>query len=153
MSYGLYKLASIKGFAWIAFVYGGPYLTLNALLMVVFILNHTHPLVPYYDSSEWDWLRGSLATIDRDFGIFNMVFHNATKTHVAHHLFPGIPHYHAEEATRAMKPILGEHYQYDDTPFYQSLWSTIRDCVYVEEDEGDQNKGLYWFNDITDLNN
>ncbi|KAK1356952.1 delta(12)-fatty-acid desaturase FAD2 [Heracleum sosnowskyi] len=143
--YGLYNLVLIKGFAWVAFVYGGPYLVMCAFLMVVLVLNHTHTFVPYYDSSEWDWLRGSLCTIDRDFGILNKVFHRATNAHVAHHLFTNMPHYHIEEATRAFKPILGEHYHYDDTPFYKSFWITIKECVYVEEDKDDQNKGLYWF--------
>ncbi|KAK1356534.1 Omega-6 fatty acid desaturase, endoplasmic reticulum isozyme 2 [Heracleum sosnowskyi] len=145
MACGLYKLVLIKGFSWVALTCGGPYLVLNAIIMAITILNHTHPFVPYYDSTEWDWLRGSFATIDRDIGVFNMVLHKASKTHVAHHLFPTIPHYHAEEATRAIKPILGEYYQYDDSPFYKSLWSTVKECVYVEEDQGEQNKGLYWY--------
>lgn len=142
--YGLYKLATIKGFAWVGMVYGGPYLVLCSSLFIVLVLNHTDAFVPYYDSKEWDWLRGNLATIDRDFGFLNKIYHGATHAHVAHHLFPNMPHYHAEEATRAFKPILGEHYHYDDTPFYKSFWITMRECVYVQEDEGDQNKGLYW---------
>ena len=142
--YAVYKLALLKGFAWIGFIYGGPYLFQNAMLIIVAVLQHTNPLVPYYNSTEWEWLKGSMATIDRDFGFLNTVFHQQPNTHVAHHLFPKMPHYHAVEATKAFKPILGEYYQYDYTPFYKSLWSTLKDCVYVEEDE--QNKGVYWYN-------
>lgn len=142
--FALYKLALLKGFAWVAFIYGGPYLFTNAMLIIVVVLQHTNPLVPYYDSSEWEWLKGSMATTDRDFGILNTVFHHQTDCHVAHHLFPKMPHYHVVEATKAFKPILGEYYQYDHTPIYKALWNTINDCVYVEEDE--QNKGIYWYN-------
>lgn len=146
MIYALYKLVLLKGLAWIGFVYGGPYLVHTAMLFVVALLHHTHPLVPYYDSTEWDWLRGSLSTIDRNYGVLDTVYYQSTNTHVAHHLFTTIPHYHALEATRAIKPILGEYYRYDGTLFYKSLWSAIKDCVYVEEDEGGQNKGIYWYN-------
>lgn len=50
------------------------------------------------DVQEWSYLRGGLSTIDRDFGIFNKIHHDIG-THVLHHLFPQIPHYHLEEAT------------------------------------------------------
>lgn len=145
MVYALYKLVLLKGFAWVACAYGGPYLVQTSLLIIAATLHHTHPFVPYYDSTEWNWLRGSLSTVDRDYGIINTVFYQATNAHVAHHLFPTIPHYHAQEATKAIKPILGEYYRYDDTPMYISLWSAFKECVYVEEDEGDQNKGIYWY--------
>ncbi|XP_017233450.1 delta(12)-acyl-lipid-desaturase-like [Daucus carota subsp. sativus] len=142
--YTLYNLALSRGFAWVAFIYIGPYLFHNSMLIIVAVLQHTNPLVPYYDSSEWEWLKGSMATIDRDFGFLNAVFLHQPNTHVAHHLFPRMPYYHAVEATKAFRPVLGEYYQYDYTPFYKSLWNTVSDCVYVEEDE--QNKGVYWYN-------
>ncbi|KAK1349800.1 Oleate desaturase [Heracleum sosnowskyi] len=148
MVYGLNRLVLMKGFAWVVFVYGGPYLFFMGMLFVVAVLQHTHPLVPYYDSTEWDWLRGSLSTIDRNYGILDTVFYQVTNTHVAHHLFATIPHYHALEATRAIKPILGEYYRYDGTIFYKSLWNAIDECVYVEEDEGVENKGIYWYNKL-----
>lgn len=43
-------------------------------------------------------MRGGLSTIDRDYGIFNKIHHDIG-THVVHHLFPQMPHYHLEEAT------------------------------------------------------
>ena len=43
-------------------------------------------------------MRGGLSTIDRDYGMFNKIQHDIG-THVVHHLFPQIPHYHLTEAT------------------------------------------------------
>ncbi|CAL0316452.1 unnamed protein product [Lupinus luteus] len=123
VTYVLFYLATLKGFVWL----------------------HTHIALPHYDSSEWDWLRGALATVDRDYGILNKVFHHITDTHVAHHLFSTMPHYHALEATKAIKPILGEYYHFDDTPFYKALWRETKECLYVEPDEGTPQKGVYWY--------
>ncbi|KAL6522401.1 Delta(12)-fatty-acid desaturase [Orobanche minor] len=144
--YGLYHLVVAKGLAWAFCVYGGPLLVVNGFLVLITYLQHTHPSLPHYDSSEWDWLRGALATVDRDYGVLNKVFHNITDTHVAHHLFSTMPHYHAMEATKAIKPILGSYYQFDRTPVYKAVWREAKECVYVEPDEGDKNKGVFWYN-------
>ncbi|CAI9779439.1 unnamed protein product [Fraxinus pennsylvanica] len=146
VTYGLYRLAAVKGLAWVFCVYGGPLLVVNGFLVLITYLQHTHPALPHYDSSEWDWLRGALATVDRDWGILNKVFHNITDTHVSHHLFSTMPHYHAMEATKAIKPILGNYYQFDGTPIFKAMWREAKECIYVERDEGDQNKGVFWYN-------
>lgn len=145
VTYGLFRLAAAKGITYLICVYGAPLLVVNAFLVLITYLQHTHPSLPHYDSSEWDWLRGALATCDRDYGILNKVFHNITDTHVAHHLFSTMPHYHAMEATKAIKPILKEYYQFDGTPFYKAMWREAKECVYVEPDEGAPTKGVFWY--------
>nr|AHY24226.1 delta-12 fatty acid desaturase [Paeonia lactiflora]WCZ71291.1 omega-6 fatty acid desaturase 2 [Paeonia lactiflora] len=141
----LYRVLLAKGFAWLVNVYVIPLLIVNAFLVMITYLQHTHITLPHYDSSEWDWLRGALATMDRDYGVLNKVFHNITDTHVAHHLFSTMPHYHAMEATKAIKPVLAEYYNFDGTPFYKAMWREARECHYVEPDEGDANKGVFWY--------
>ncbi|KAJ0917413.1 putative acyl-CoA (9+3)-desaturase [Helianthus annuus] len=126
-SYGLYKVAMAQGFTWLVLVYFAP-------------------LVIVYGFLVWNWLRGALSTIDRDYGVLNTVLHHITDTHVAHHLFFTIPHYNAMEATKAIKPILGEYYQFDDTPIIKAMWREATECFFVEADEGDNNSGVYWFN-------
>ncbi|EXC04784.1 Omega-6 fatty acid desaturase, endoplasmic reticulum isozyme 2 [Morus notabilis] len=142
--YGLYRLTMVKGLAWVVCVYGVPLLVVNGFLVLITFLQHTHPSLPHYDSSEWDWLRGALATVDRDYGVLNKVFHNITDTHVAHHLFSTMPHYHAMEATKAIKPILGDYYQFDGTPVYKAMFRETKECVFVEPDESDE-KGVFWY--------
>ncbi|XP_042481415.1 delta(12)-fatty-acid desaturase FAD2-like [Macadamia integrifolia] len=145
VSYGLFRLVAAKGLAWVVCVYGVPLLIVNGFLVLITYLQHTHPALPHYDSSEWDWLRGALATMDRDYGLLNKVFHNITDTHVAHHLFSTMPHYNAMEATKAIKPVLGEYYQFDGTPIYKALWREARECAYVEPDDATEDKGVFWY--------
>ncbi|KAK1259665.1 Omega-6 fatty acid desaturase, endoplasmic reticulum isozyme 2 [Acorus gramineus] len=145
VTYVLYRLVVSCGISWVIQVYGVPLLIVNGFLVLITYLQHTHPSLPHYDSSEWDWLRGALATVDRDYGVLNKVFHHITDTHVAHHLFSTMPHYHAMEATKAIKPILGEYYQFDGTPIYKATWREARECIYVEPDEGSKEKGVFWY--------
>ncbi|KAK7278825.1 hypothetical protein RJT34_23863 [Clitoria ternatea] len=146
MFYGLYRLVLLKGLLWVVCVYGVPLMVVNAWLVLITFLQHTHPALPHYDSSEWDWFRGAMATADRDYGILNKVLHNITDTHVVHHLFSTMPHYHAMEATNAIKPVLGEYYHFDETPIYKAMWREVKECIYVEPDEGaETNKGVYWY--------
>ncbi|XP_010557947.1 PREDICTED: delta(12)-fatty-acid desaturase-like [Tarenaya hassleriana] len=144
--YALYRISAAKGLAWMLCYYGVPLLVVNGFLVLITYLQHTHPALPHYDSSEWDWFRGALATVDRDYGILNKVFHNITDTHVAHHLFSTMPHYHAMEATKAIKPILGEYYQFDGMPVYKAMWREAKECIYVEPDESGEKKGVFWYN-------
>nr|AGX28132.1 omega-6 fatty acid desaturase FAD2-2A [Exocarpos cupressiformis] len=147
----LYRAAAAWGWWWVVRVYGAPLLVVNGFLVLITYLQHTHPALPHYDSSEWDWLRGALSTVDRDYGLLNEVFHHITDTHVAHHLFSTMPHYHAVEATEAIKPLLGKYYQFDSTPIHKAMWREARECIYVEPDNradyggGGGEKGIFWY--------
>ncbi|XP_023770029.1 delta(12) fatty acid desaturase FAD2 [Lactuca sativa] len=145
VTYFLYNLVMTKGLTIVLCTYGVPLLIVNISLICVTFLHHTHSSLPHYDSTEWDWLRGALATVDRDYGILNITGHNITNTHVIHHLFPKIPHYHAMEATKAIKPILKDYYRFDDTPILKALYREAKECVYVKSDDNEKAKGVFWF--------
>lgn len=96
-------------------LYVVPYWTFVVWLDVVTYLHHhgssdLEEKMPWYRGEEWSYLRGGLTCLDRDYGIFNKIHHDIG-THVVHHLFPQIPHYHLEEATEAVKPIMGPYYR------------------------------------------
>ncbi|KAJ9549758.1 hypothetical protein OSB04_022301 [Centaurea solstitialis] len=144
--YGVYRLALIKGTEWVINFYGMPILFMSGFFILLTYLHHTHPSIPHYDSTEWDWLRGAMATVDRNFGFLNHAFHDVTRTHAVHHLFPTIPHYHTFEARLAVMPILGDYYKYDDTPILEAVWRETKDCIFIEPDEvNGEKKGIYWF--------
>ena len=133
-----------------------PYFIVNFWLVMITYLQHTHPSLPHYRETDWDWVRGALSTVDRSYGPYlDAAFHHIADTHVAHHLFSGMPHYHAEKATKALKEVLGEYYQYDGRNVFRAMWEDTLDCCYVsgetEEDakEGQQGgkprSGVMWF--------
>jgi omega-6 fatty acid desaturase (delta-12 desaturase) len=140
---GLYKLVQLTSLSYIVYVYFIPYLVVNFWLVLITYLQHTDTNLPHYTDGEWDWLRGALATVDRDYGVLNLVFHHITDTHVVHHLFSAMPHYHAEEATAAVRALLGPYYRMDRTPVAKALWASFRDCTVLHEDES--SKGVHWF--------
>lgn len=139
----LFKAVQMTSFTYVMYVYGIPYLIVNFWLVLITYLQHTDLNLPHYTDGEWDWLRGALATVDRDYGIINHVLHHITDTHVVHHLFSTMPHYHAEEATRAVIPLLGDYYRYDNTPIHKALWNSFRDCQVLYPDE--KLSGVHWF--------
>ncbi|XP_062210900.1 omega-3 fatty acid desaturase, chloroplastic-like [Phragmites australis] len=93
-------------------LYAVPYLVFVMWLdMVTYLHHHGHEdKLPWYRGKEWSYLRGGLTTLDRDYGLINNIHHDIG-THVIHHLFPQIPHYHLIEATEAAKPVLGKYYK------------------------------------------
>jgi omega-6 fatty acid desaturase / acyl-lipid omega-6 desaturase (Delta-12 desaturase) len=135
-------------------MYVMPLLVVNFWLVLITYLHHTDEGLPHYRGDKWNWvkvwpdashhfarpslmyaamLQGALCTVDRDYGIYNLFHHNIGDTHVAHHLFSKMPHYHATEATRAIKPILGDYYRFDSTPIHQALWTSFRSCRFVPD--------------------
>ncbi|KAI5578991.1 hypothetical protein BDE02_08G062400 [Populus trichocarpa] len=104
-------------------LYGIPYwIFVMWLDLVTYLHHHGHDeKIPWYRGKEWSYLRGGLTTLDRDYGWINNIHHDIG-THVIHHLFPQIPHYHLVEATEAAKPVLGKYYREprksEPLPFY-----------------------------------
>ncbi|CAM8952639.1 unnamed protein product [Rhodiola kirilowii] len=122
-------------------LYGVPYLIFVMWLdTVTYLHHHGHEQkLPWYRGKEWSYLRGGLTTIDRDYGMFNSIHHDIG-THVIHHLFPQIPHYHLREATRAAKPVLGKYYREPSKSgpipvhLFKILASSMAQDHYVKDD-------------------
>lgn len=79
------------------------------------------------------------------------LLHGIAETHVLHHYISSIPFYHADEATEAIKPVMGKHYRADTKDalvgFLTSLWRSARMCQWVEpsaEAEG-AGKGILFY--------
>jgi omega-6 fatty acid desaturase (delta-12 desaturase) len=127
---------SVFGTANVVCYYFVPYLLVNLQLVLVTYLQHTDSYVPHFREPEFTWLRGALSTVDRSYGwLFDILTHHITDTHVVHHLFSNMPFYHAQEATEAVKPLLGAYYLSDSTFVPLALWRAWNKCKFVE-DEG-----------------
>ncbi|KAK7756734.1 hypothetical protein SLS62_001177 [Diatrype stigma] len=133
--YGLYLAAQRYGFWTVTWTYVLPWMWVNHWIVMITYLHHTSPSLPKYTPESWTYLRGALATVDREPGfVLRHMFHHIIDLHVVHHLFPRIPHYHAQEATDAIKPLLGDYYHTDQSSYWGALWVAFTQCQWVEPD-------------------
>jgi len=109
-----------------------PYLVFCGWAALVTYLHHTAADVPWFRGAGWSYLRGSLSTVDRRYGPFERLHHDAG-CHVVHHLFPRIPHYRLREAAEAIAPLLGRHYRRAEDPVWRALLRAARDCQVIAE--------------------
>ncbi|CZR50788.1 probable oleate delta-12 desaturase [Phialocephala subalpina] len=148
----LVVLSKTYGFSNMAVWYFAPYLWVNHWLVAITYLQHTDPTLPHYEASSWNYVRGAAATIDREFGfIGRQLLHGIIETHVLHHYVSTIPFYHADEASEAIKPIMGKHYRANveggALGFIKCLWTSARWCQWVEPSQGavGEGKGVLFF--------
>jgi len=148
---GLIAWTACHGFGEMMALYGGPYLVINAWLVVYTWLQHTDVDVPHFSQEDHSYVRGALHTIDRPYdkldplGAIDFLHHKIGTTHVAHHFDSSIPHYKAQAATDAIKENFPELYLYEPTPIPEALWRVCKGCTVVEK-RGDKwvwkNNGL-----------
>ena len=123
----------------LAYYYIGPYLVVNAWLVLYTLLQHTDKHIPHYGSEEFSYLRGALSTVDRKYPkCINYLHHDIGSTHVLHHINHRIAHYHAEEAFHKIYPIIKEHYFKDERSIFEVVCDISKNCHYVESLEGVQ---------------
>ncbi|ETS88277.1 hypothetical protein PFICI_02105 [Pestalotiopsis fici W106-1] len=129
-----------------------PYFWVNHWLVAITFLQHTDPTLPHYTPESWTYVRGAAATIDREFGfIGRQLLHGIIETHVLHHYVSTIPFYNADEATEAIKKVMGRHYRSDtkngSLGFLQAMWRSARWCQWVEpsKDAEGEGKGVLFF--------
>ncbi|EIW53388.1 fatty acid conjugase [Trametes versicolor FP-101664 SS1] len=134
----LYVLARCTSWTFIVKIYLIPFLLTNHWVMAMTFLQHSCPTVPFYRSRAWSRTRGALSTIDRPFlgWVGKYIFLGVNHHHTTHHLFAMIPFYNLPMAHNAIRPLLGDAYNYDSTPVLRALWRSFVHCLFVE-DEGD----------------
>lgn len=77
--------------------------------------------------------------------------HGIVETHVLHHYISTIPFYHADEASDAIRPVMGRHYRSNTEGgalgFVKSMWTSARTCHWVEPsaDAEGEGKGVFFF--------
>lgn len=145
-----------------------PYLLANHWIVMLTYLHHTDPTMPHFRKDAWTFVRGAITTIDRPLlGWAGRFFlHNVSHDHVAHHLISSIPHCtllrvsvfvlgnvsdhlwvdNGQEATKALKKVLGEDYNYDSSNTFRALYRSFTDCNFIE-DTGD----VVFYNDRTGM--
>lgn len=95
-----------------------PYMVVNAYVVLITYLHHTDTYIPHMREGKWNWIQGATGTVDRTLGKYlDNAVHHFSDTHVLHHFFPQIPYYNSVEATEAIRPIMGEYYLKDYTPY------------------------------------
>ncbi|KAI0114166.1 fatty acid desaturase-domain-containing protein [Nemania sp. FL0031] len=135
-----------------------PYFWVNHWLVAITFLQHTDPSLPHYTGESWNYVRGAAATIDREFGfIGRQLLHGIIETHVLHHYVSTIPFYNADEASDAIKKVMGRHYRSDtrggSLGFIGAMWRSARMCHWVEPSEGaeGEGKGVLFFRNTNGL--
>ncbi|KAG5642154.1 hypothetical protein DXG03_003558 [Asterophora parasitica] len=143
IGYSIYEF----GFATVFRLYLVPYLWVNHWLVLITFLQHTDPLLPHYRAPEFTFPRGALATMDRNLlgdcgSIMAWLGAHATngisETHVLHHVSSKIPHYHAWEASAALKKKLAKRglTLEGGAGGWAEVYRVYKECKFVE-DEGD----------------
>jgi len=134
----------VYGFATVFRLYLVPYLWVNHWLVLITFLQHTDPLLPHYRAPEFTFPRGALATVNRnlmgDCGrimgwIGAHATHGISETHILHHVSSKIPHYHAWEASAALKKYLqpAGMYQEGAAGGWAEVYRVYKECKFVED--------------------
>jgi len=111
----LSALAVKYGALFVVKYYWTPFLVYCFWLLMVTFLHHTDTDTVWYNTKNWNYVKGNLQSIDRVYGVFEY-FHHDIGTHVVHHLFPAIPHYKLRRANAALKPYLGKLHKVSHDP-------------------------------------
>ncbi|THH18379.1 hypothetical protein EW146_g2583 [Bondarzewia mesenterica] len=136
----LMRYTSLHGFLALFKHYILPYLLANHWIVMLTFLQYSDPTIPHYRGSQWTFVRGALATVDRPLlgWVGRVFFHNVSHDHIAHHLFSFgyLATDNQPKVTEIIRPILGEHYNYDSTNSFYALYRSFTKCCFVEN-EGD----------------
>lgn len=120
MSYLLYLFYCSFGFTSLVIYYAVPDFIFASYCVIITFLHHSEMNIPWFADDQWDFVRGQLSTVDRHYGIVHNVIHSIG-THQMHHMFPKIPHYHLETATKHFREAFPELVRTCDEPIMSSF--------------------------------
>ena len=133
----LFIWANNSGFTQLLGLYFGPLIVVNIWLVTYTWLHHTDSDVPHLSGEDFTYIRGAFLSVDRPYGkILDFLHHRIGSTHVIHHIYPGVPHYHAKEATNAIRKAFPKIYLFNPTPIHKALWHIATNCVAVSRESG-----------------
>jgi omega-3 fatty acid desaturase (delta-15 desaturase) len=121
MSWLLYKFYLVFGFWGLFNYYVVPDFIFASFCVLITFLHHTEEHIPWYADDQWDFVRGQLSTIDRNYGFVHYIIHSIG-THQMHHMFTKIPHYHLEEATYHFRKNFPSLVRICDEPIISSFF-------------------------------
>ncbi|XP_045202048.2 uncharacterized protein LOC123555506 [Mercenaria mercenaria] len=116
----LYYYACSVGLWGLLKYYVIPELVFASWLLTVTFLHHIEEETPWYSDDNWNYVKGALSSVDRDYGWAHDVIHNIG-THQIHHLFSRIPHYNLEDATRHFRKNFPELSRYRNDKIFPTL--------------------------------
>jgi omega-3 fatty acid desaturase (delta-15 desaturase) len=106
--------------------YSAPYLVFSTWLVVVTFLHHSEENTTWYSNENWNYVKGNLVSVDRNYGTLLESVHHNIGTHVVHHLFPKIPHYNLRGASAALRKVLGKDQRSSSEPIWSAFWTKWR---------------------------
>uniref|UniRef100_A0A0K2TAT0 Omega3 fatty acid desaturase, chloroplasticlike [Aplysia californica] n=1 Tax=Lepeophtheirus salmonis TaxID=72036 RepID=A0A0K2TAT0_LEPSM len=116
-------------------------------IVLITFLHHHDDGVPWFSNEEWSYVKGQLCSIDRHYGWAHDILHSIG-THQIHHLFPQIPHYHLEEATRVFRQKYPNLIRCNANPIVSSYF---KGCIRFNRQEIIKNNtAVHVFKDKTD---
>ncbi len=102
-----------------------PLLVATTLLVCITFLQHSDENLVWYADHNWNFVKGALMSVDRDYGLIHGLT-NHVGTHQIHHLISSIPHYNLVEATYHFRLRYPELYlQRTDSVFMALIRNTF----------------------------
>jgi omega-3 fatty acid desaturase (delta-15 desaturase) len=133
------------GAATVGYFYLVPWLIFSSWLVITTFLHHNEPGVPWFNNKNWNYVIGNLSSVDRDYGFLHKITHDIG-THQVHHLFPAIPHYNLQEATKYFRNAYPHLVRKVDTPILPTFFRNCR--IFAEQHIFSGNPEVFAYTEI-----
>ncbi len=115
----LYALPITVSYAWIGFYT---------------FLTHSNHNVTWFDDRSFNWLKAQCQTVIRPYPRFFDLLHlHLGSGHLAHHIYPALPHHRLPEVTTTLTSALPNLVICDQTPILKAFYRVAAGCLVVSE--------------------